>query len=189
MTDSRLEREIKLPFSDPAEARAAVLGAGATLLRGRRLQEDCLLDTADEILHCRRCVLRVRMECGKSFVTFKGPAQPASMKVREELETMVNDGELLLRVFEEIGFRVWFRYQKYREEYTHEDVIIAIDETPVGTFIEIEGSERGITRMAEALVRTPADYITDSYHSLYARYCRQHGVAETDMLFEETANE
>ena len=187
MTDSRLEREIKLPFSNPAEARAAVLGAGATLLHGRRLQEDCLLDTADELLHRRRCVLRLRMECGKSFVTFKGPVQPAPMKLREELETMVSDGELLLRLFEELGFQVWFRYQKYREEYTCEDVIVAIDETPVGTFIEIEGSERGITRMAHALLRTPADYITDSYRSLYGRYCKQHGMAETDMLFEETA--
>jgi adenylate cyclase class 2 len=181
-----LEREIKLPFADPPDARAAVLAAGATPLRGRRLQEDCLLDTADEMLRRRRCVLRVRLESGKSCVTFKGPVQPAPMKVREELETMVNDGELLLRVLEELGFRVWFRYQKYREEYTCEDVIVAIDETPVGTFVEIEGSERGITSMAAALSRTPADYVTDSYRNLFVRYCKEHGLPDTDMLFEET---
>lgn len=181
-----LEREIKLPFADPSDARAAVLAAGATPLRGRRLQEDCLLDTADEMLRRRRCVLRVRMESGKSCVTFKGPVQPSPMKVREELETMVNDGELLLRVLEELGFRVWFRYQKYREEYTCEDVIVAIDETPVGTFVEIEGSEQGITSMAAALSRTPADYVTDSYRNLFVRYCKEHGLPDTDMLFEET---
>ena len=184
---SGIEREVKIPFSEPAEARAAVLAAGATLLRGRRLQEDCLLDTSDEVLRRRRCVLRVRMECGKSFVTFKGPVQPAQMKVRDELETMVSDGELLLRIFDELGFHVWFRYQKYREEYTCEDVIVAIDETPVGTFVEIEGGERGITWMAQALSRTPADYVTDSYRSIYVRYCKEHGLPGTDMLFEETA--
>ena len=184
---STFEREIKLRFSSPAEARAAILSAGATPLRGRRLQEDCLLDTADEMLRSRRCVLRVRMECGKSFVTFKGSVQPSAMKVREELETMVSDGELLLLVLNELGFHVWFRYQKYREEYTWEDVIVAVDETPVGTFVEIEGSEKGITWMARALSRTPADYVTDSYRGLHMRYCKERGLPDTDMLFEETA--
>ena len=66
------------------------------------------------------------------------------MKVREELETVVGDGEVLLRVFGELGLHVWFRYEKYREEFSHEDVIVAIDETPVGVFVEIEGTENGI---------------------------------------------
>ena len=84
------------------------------------------------------------MECGKTLLTFKGPVQNSPMKLREEMETVVGDGLLLLHVLEELGFRVWFRYEKYREEFAHEDVTIAIDETPVGTFVEIEGSERGI---------------------------------------------
>ena len=54
------------------------------------------------------------------------------MKVREEVETVVGDGEVLLRVFKELGLEVWFRYEKYREEFSHEDVTIAVDETPFG---------------------------------------------------------
>ena len=115
-----LEREIKLRFDDPEEARAAVIAAGGTLLRGRRLQDDCLLDTADGFLRRRRSVLRVRQESGTSLLTFKGPVQPAVMKLREELETAVGDGTLMLRLLEELGFRVWFRYQKYREEFALE---------------------------------------------------------------------
>ena len=83
-----LEREVKLRFAAPAEARAAMLATGATPFRARRLQEDCLLDTADGRLRGRRSILRVRMECGKSLITFKGPAQPSVMKLREELETL-----------------------------------------------------------------------------------------------------
>jgi adenylate cyclase class 2 len=180
-----MEREIKLAFRDRDEAKAAILAAGATPLRGRRLQEDCLLDTGDDQLRRKRCVLRVRMECGKTLLTFKGPVQAAPMKLREELETIVGDGLLLLRVLEELGFRVWFRYQKYREEFAREDVTVAIDETPVGTYVEIEGSERGIHEMAEALARTPADYLLDSYRGLFVKHCETHGLPITDMIFDE----
>lgn len=180
-----LEREIKLSFRDAAEARRAILATGATPLRGRRLQEDCLLDTADEQLRRRRCVLRLRMDGGKSFLTFKGPVQASPMKLREELETVIGDGLLVLRVLEELGVRVWFRYQKYREEFAREDVTVALDETPVGTFVEIEGSERGITETAVALARTPNDYLFDSYRNLFVKHCERQGLAVTDMLFEE----
>ena len=148
-----LEREIKLRFASADEARERILspGVGATPLRGRRLQEDSLLDTADDRVYQRRSVLRVRTEGGKSLLTFKGPVQPGVMKLREELETVVADGDTLLTILHELGLRVWFRYEKYREEFAAEDVVIAIDETPVGTFVEIEGGEEHIHRTAAAL--------------------------------------
>ena len=180
-----LEREIKLRFASPEEARAAVIAAGATPVRCRRLQEDCLVDTTDEMLRGRRSALRVRVESGKSLITFKGPVQPAAIKMRDELETVVGDGPLVLTILESLGFQVWFRYQKYREEFAIDDVIVAVDETPVGTFVEIEGGARGIAEMAEALGRGPKDYLLDSYRGLYSEYCRQHGLPVTDMLFED----
>src|SRR3954467_2938211 len=110
MAVGTLEREIKLRFHDAAQARDAVVRAGATPMHARRLQEDALLDTDDELLRRQRCVLRVRVESGRSVLTFKGPVQPSIMKLREELETIVGDGTLLVRVFESLGFHVWFRY-------------------------------------------------------------------------------
>ena len=183
MSTTILEREIKLRFSSASEARDAVLAAGALPLFGRRLQEDALLDTEDEQLRRQRCVLRVRMENGKSRLTYKGPVQPSTMKVREELETVVGDGEMLLRVFGELGLHVWFRYEKYREEFSHEDVIVAIDETPVGVFVEIEGSEQGIADMTVSLGRTSDDYIVDSYRSLFLQHRDQFGLNVSDMVF------
>ena len=183
-TTTTVEREIKLRYDSVESARAAVLAAGATPLRGRRLQEDALLDTDDESLRRRRCVLRVRLENGKSRITFKGPVQPSEMKLRDELETIIGDGVLLLRIFEELGFHVWFRYEKYREEFSHEEVIVAIDETPVGVFVEIEGSEQGISTMARALGRRPDDYVLDSYRGLFLKYREQYGLDGTDMVFD-----
>jgi adenylate cyclase, class 2 len=186
MTTSTLEREIKLRFRSADEAREAIVACGATPLLGRRLQEDVLLDTDDEELRRRRCVLRVRMENGKSRLTFKGPVQPGLMKVREELETVIGDGGMLLRVLKELGLHVWFRYEKFREEFAHEDVIVAVDETPVGTFVEIEGSETGIHAMAAALGRVESDYIQDSYRGLFLRYRDELGLSGSDMVFDES---
>ena len=124
------------------------------------------------------------MESGKGLLTFKGPVQPSIEKVRPEIETVVGDGPLLVRILEELGFHVWFRYQKYREEFALDDVIVAVDETPVGTFVEIEGGDRGITGMAVALGRTPADYVLDSYRGLFIDHCRRAGQPPTHMLFD-----
>jgi adenylate cyclase class 2 len=187
MVATVLEREIKLRFASVEEALAAVAAAGCTPRLGRRLQEDALLDTDDELLRRRRCVLRVRVENGKSRVTFKGPVQPAAVKVREEHETLVGDGEVLLRVFEELGLHVWFRYEKYREEFSYEDVIVAVDETPVGVFVEIEGGEQGIAAAAAALGRGTSDYILDSYRSLFLQYREEFGLTGPDMLFDSCA--
>jgi adenylate cyclase class 2 len=186
-TATTTEREIKLRFDSVEEARTAVLAAGGTPLYGRRLQEDSLLDTEDESLRRRRCVLRIRVENGKSRITFKGPVQPSVMKLRDEFETLVGDGVLLLHIFGELGFHVWFRYEKYREEFSHEDVTVAVDETPVGVFVEIEGTESGIMAMAEALGRTPDDYIVDSYRGLFLQHRDAFGLDGCDMVFSTNA--
>ena len=178
-----IEREVKLRFASPDEARGAIVAEGATPLRSRRLQEDALLDTEDESLRRRRCVLRIRTESGKSLLTFKGPVLPGSMKVRDEYETVIGDGEVVQRVLEEVGLHVWFRYEKYREEYAAEDVTIAIDETPVGTFVEIEGGEEGIRAMAIALGRSPSDFVLDSYRGLFIKHREEFGLTGTNMVF------
>ena len=178
-----LEREVKLKYGSADEAREAVLATGALPLLGRRLQEDALFDTEDEQLRRRRSALRLRRENGKSRLTFKGPVQTDRMKVREEVETVIGDGDVLRRVFEELGLHVWFRYEKYREEFSHQDVIVAVDETPVGVFVEIEGTEGGIMAMAEALNRTPEDFINASYYSLFLAHRDRSGLTGTDMVF------
>lgn len=185
----KLEREIKLRFDSPDDARRRILAAGATPLRGRRLQEDALLDTDDERLRRERCVLRIRSEGGKSLLTYKGPVHPSEMKLREEKETVVADGDALLQICRALGLHVWFRYEKYREEFAAEDIVIAVDETPVGTFVEIEGGEQRIHEMAAALGKTRADYVTDSYRALFLQHRDAHGLGGNDMLFPAAARD
>ena len=186
----RVEREIKLSFDSVEAAREAVAALGGVPLRARRLQDDRLLDTSAGRLRADWCTLRVRIETpaagreGVATLTFKGPPRPDVMKVREEVETGVVDGNVLLDVFERAGFEVWFRYQKYREEFECDGTIVAIDETPCGVFVELEGTEAGVTRLAQALGRTAGDYITASYRRVWETDCAARGRSAGDMVFD-----
>ena len=107
------------------------------------------------------------------------------MKTREEHETVVSDGDVLTRVLESLGLHVWFRYQKFREEFAAEDATIALDETPIGTFVEIEGGERAIEHMARALGRSESDYVLDSYRGLFLQRRERLGLTGADMMFAD----
>ena len=190
--NTHIEREIKLRYTTCNEARLAVDGLEGSPLRDRRLQDDYLLDLPNGELQHQGCALRVRIEksdrADKSIyetttVTFKGPPLPDVMKVREELETTIGNGELFLRILVKAGWNVWFRYQKYREEFKRDDVVIAIDETPVGAFVELEGNELTIRSLASALGRTTDDYIIASYRQLYVEHCTNTNKPIENMVF------
>jgi adenylate cyclase class 2 len=179
-----VEREIKLRFESPDVARAALIQVGATPLRDRRLQDDRVYDWPDGRLTNARCLLRVRRDGDTTKLTFKGPPQVASMKVREEVEITVDNGERLVTLLNRLGLTVRFRYQKFREEFERPGVVLAIDETPVGTFAELEGDEHGVTATAAALGRKPSDYILDSYRGLFLKERQARGLDTRHMLFE-----
>lgn len=181
-----LEREVKLRFASADEARHAIVALGATLERSRRLQRDALLDTDDRALAAHRSALRIRRDDDECRLTFKGPPLASAMKLREELETAVADAAIVRDLLARLGFRVWFEYEKYREEFRLRKLIVAIDDTPIGTYVELEGPEDDIRRTAAALGRSPADFIVASYHTLYMQHCATRGAAGTAMHFGTT---
>jgi adenylate cyclase, class 2 len=178
------EQEVKLPFDDAEAARRAVTTAGGRLGVSRRLLDDTLYDTSQARLRASGCALRVRRDGGAGgILTYKGPVQPGPVKAREEIETTVGDAAVAERLLTSLGFQPWFRAQKYREEYALDGTEVAVDETPMGVFVEIEGEPAAIARVAARLGRGPADYRLESYVELHARWCRARGLEPGDMVF------
>jgi adenylate cyclase class 2 len=137
-------------------------------VRPRHLEDNLLLDDGLGSLGAAGSLLRLRRTPDQALVTFKGPRSVVDgVRSRQELEVVVADAGAAQAILEALGFRRVFRYQKYRESYAWQDVAIELDETPVGTFLEIEGEASSIRAAAAALGRRPEEFISDSYAALY----------------------
>jgi adenylate cyclase class 2 len=181
MGDEPVEREVKLRVKSPEAAREALARIGAALVRLRHFEDNVLFDDAAGSLRATGAALRLRRIPNGGILTFKGPRTiEEGAKVREERETVVEDPDAVPAILKRLGYRPVFRYQKYRESWTYRGQEIEVDETPIGTFMEIEGDIEGIHAVAADLGYGPSDYLTDSYVGLFFA---QGG--EGDMVFPE----
>jgi len=139
-------------------------------------------------------------------VTFKRPpAEPAAAvadhslrgryKVREEIEVEIADAGALTKIFEGLGMSGWFRYEKYRTTFQlptskewAKGLLIELDETPIGTYVELEGPPSAIDRVAEGLGHSKQDYVSKNYLVLYVEECRRKGEQPRHMLFPVKKN-
>jgi adenylate cyclase class 2 len=135
------------------------------------------------------------------LVTFKRPiSRPAPFdpgksehgfhKVREEIEVEVAEAEKLREIFEGLGMSGWFRYEKYRTTFQlpakkawARGLLIELDETPIGTFVELEGPAEAIDRAAKELGYSKHDYVLKNYLVLYLEDCRRKNEQPAHMLF------
>jgi len=175
------ETEVKLRVVSAEAARQALRRIGAAPSRERHFEDNLLLDDEEGSLRARGTVLRLRRTPQGGVLTFKGPREiEGGVKSREERETAVDDGEETLAILGRLGYRPRFRYQKYRESWTHRGQEIEVDETPIGVFLEIEGDRDGIHAVAGELGFSPSEYVNESYVGLFFA-----AGGQGDMVFPE----
>lgn len=179
------EVEIKLPALDLEALRVRLREIDGALSSPRHFESNDLYDDAEGAVGERGCTLRLRRTSAGALLTFKGPARFAGgVKTREERETAVADPEELDRILAGLGYRPQFRYEKYREEWTLDRCVVALDETPIGTFVEVEGEPTAIRGVLQRLGLDPADALPYSYAGLYARRRRGEPSLPPDMLLD-----
>jgi adenylate cyclase class 2 len=186
-----IETEIKLRIAG-AEAAARLLARhGCRIVKPLVLQVDQVFDLPDKTMLLSGRLLRVRSSEDRATLTYKGPAMPGRHKQREELEASTQDLEALVAILARLGYAPAFRYEKYRTTYVDEartsNAVIAVDEVPIGVFLELEGPGEWIDETARRLGFKAEDYITASYASLYREYLNLHG-GPADMVFSARTN-
>ena len=179
------EIEVKLAVGSAALARRRLRAAGFRLRQRSSFESNTLFDTPEGALRRRGCLLRLRTVGRRHWLTFKRPgAASKHFKVREEFETEIMDAGAARRVFAALGLEPVFRYEKFRASYAWRGGEAMLDETPIGTFIELEGSRGWIRRAALVLLGAePARFITQNYARLYADWCRRHRRPVRHMVF------
>lgn len=185
---SKREIEIKLRLSGAAEGRRLLRKAGFTVIRRRLFESNIVFDAEDARFRKRGVLLRLRQSGRDTTLTYKGPSAPSRYKSRHEVEVPVPDSKRLRQILEFLGYKPVFRYQKYRSEHRQGPGggLVTVDETPIGTFLELEGPPRWIDRTARSLGFSELDYITDSYEKLYMDFRRQTAKAPCHMVFGGT---
>ncbi len=184
----KIEIEIKLRLPDKLEKiRRRLRETGFHVAKRRVMESNTLFDNAKRTLRKHGKLIRLRAANGQRVLTYKGPSQKSKYKKRPELEIDLPPGARIEMVLEQMGYHPVFRYEKFRTEYGKPKVNggkVLLDETPIGNFLEIEGSPRWIERTARLLGFAPHDYITRSYGYLYLAYCRERRIPQKDMLFK-----
>lgn len=177
------EIEIKFALKDREALVGKLHEIGAQRLYGETFEDNIVLDRRGE-LRTRGALLRVRKFGRYALATFKGPmAFEGGVKMREEVQTGVESFELAIQLFDSLGFKPTFRYQKFREVWRVREVEVVLDRTPIGDYFEIEGALDVIRAVAEELGMNMDAGIRQSYADLYRQFRRTRADLGEHMVF------
>lgn len=190
------ETEIKFVNADHDSLRARIQALGGKG-QAKRFERNLVLDTPDRRLRDASILLRLRQD-GRALLTLKKPPDGAvqsggeeprgkvRMKVWEELETEVADFEAMLAVLRGLGYVTAFAYEKYREVWRLDQVIICLDTLPFGDYVELEGEREHILALVEKLDMDLDDSTPATYHELNRDFRRANGLEPNEsFVFEE----
>ena len=162
-----LEIEVKIRVENPESTAQKLKELGAEVDKVRHNEENTLYDSVTRQLQRKGCALRLRRMGKKTFLTFKGARKKSrKFKIREEYETEVKNEKQMKNILKSLGFQPVFEYKKHRTVFRKKKLKICLDETSVGTFLELEGQRSDIVRFAQALRISKKDFITKDYIQL-----------------------
>ncbi len=175
---------MKIPVPSLARVRGRLQERGGHLLHLAALEDNVVLDDGGRSLAAARRLLRVRRFGTTCLITLKGAASfSAGVKTRTELETEVADADTALAILAGLGFGPVRRYQKRRETWSLERVTVALDETPMGSFVELEGDGAALAGVAGTLGLDPHEATRGTYLDLWTAFRAAHPGAPEDMIF------
>lgn len=180
----REEIEVKIPVADLAGVRERLRSAGATPLAAEHDESNVLFDDGERKLSGSGRTVRLRRASGRAILTYKGAVRfQGGVKIREERETEVADAGEAEAILAGLGLFPRFRYDKRREEWDCQGSVVALDTTPIGFFVEVEGDPPSIRRVVALLGLDASESVPYTYVELYAKRRKEEPTLPPDMVF------
>ena len=183
VTPQAAPEEWELKFACPSleDLREQLRQMGAERTAAANVEDNWIYDRKSELVESQR-LLRLRIDRQGARVTFKGaPRFEGEVKVRVEHETEVGDADQIHSILENLGYKIVHRYQKKREEWKVGGVTVALDHTPIGDFVEFEGT--GADSIARRFGFDLGRAERQTYVELYQSYRKENPDAPPDMVF------
>jgi adenylate cyclase class 2 len=178
------EIEVKFALRDRPALVSRLRSAGAERLYHETFEDNMVLDRRGE-LRTKGALLRIRKFGKYVLATFKGPVGfEGGVKTREEVQTGIESFELAIQLFDSLGYKPVFRYQKFREVWRLKDAEVVLDRTPIGDYFEIEGSLERIREIVGLLQLNMDEAIRASYSDLYRQQRRTRPDLPEYMVFD-----
>jgi adenylate cyclase class 2 len=184
------EIELKFPVDDVVALRSRASELGLWLETERTFESNTLYDTPERSLRAQKQILRIRWYGQQCTLTHKRKSQAGDAesryKTRIETESVVEDGDALAAIFEQLGYFPAFRYEKFRTVWGAEGGgHLVLDETPIGVWAELEGPTEWIDSMIARLGVDGNRCLTDSYGTLFLKWKTESGSSAENMSFVE----
>jgi adenylate cyclase class 2 len=179
------ETEVKFYLSNPSKLLKRLEAAGAVLLQPRVLEINLRFDTPERELSKNARVLRLRQDT-KNHFTYKGPGFiTEGVLTRQEIELTLDDFQRGKLFLEALGYEVILTYEKYRQTYGINDLLVTIDDMPYGTFSEIEGPNGEKIKNTALLLQLDWNLrINTSYADIFRMVKTKFAFSFKDLTFE-----
>jgi adenylate cyclase class 2 len=184
-----METEVKIRVADRHAFEQKLPALGFKRVTARTMERNTLYDMPDRRLRNSRQILRVRQYGSKWVLTHKSVPSDLTVegphKIRVETETVIEDGPVLGKIFESLGFGPVFVYEKWRTEWADERGHCVLDETPLGVYAELEGPDDWIDAKAKQLGIAESEFITLSYGRIFENWRDETKSDATNFTFAE----
>ena len=183
MDNNGLEIELKFLLTTPISNFIDRLNV---IKPNRLYQKTVMFDNDGGLMKETNGRVRLRQNGDKTTLSYKLPLPSETVKREIEWETNIDSWQVGEEILKAMGFHQTTSYEKYRTSFDYNGSKIEIDEYPFATFVEIEGGENDIKKIAEDIGFDLSKVLIKSCDTLFTEWRAERGLPmKPHMLFED----
>lgn len=179
-----LEVETKFKLDSPDKIRKALKKLGAKFI-SKTKEKDAYYKNPKA--KNQKETIRLRTTGKDAIFAIKLPVgedKKGKYKIREELEIDVKNSKLFDIMIKNVGFKLDFRKEKFRETYKWKDAVIAIDKLPfLGYYLEVEASKSVIKKITKLLNLDMNKASSLTYMDIFEKYKKLNKKPKLKLIF------